>query len=195
MPHHIYHTEGIVLSGTNVGEANKFLTIFTKELGLISAHAQGIRKITSKLRYSLQDFSYVQVDLVKGRDLWRVTTAKEIPLISRIKNDQHALLILGNFSRFFKRLVNGEEENQELFATFLEVLSYIEENILTVLELKSIEIIFVLRALFLLGYMTSGEAMEKFLDDPLSSQLLALADAKKSELVAIINQSLRETQL
>ncbi len=75
--HHIYHTEGIILGSKNYGETGKYYSIFTRDLGMVYASAQGVRKISSKFRYVLQDFSYVKVDLVRGRDFWRVTSASE----------------------------------------------------------------------------------------------------------------------
>jgi DNA repair protein RecO (recombination protein O) len=60
--HHIYHTEGFILSSRNVGEANKILTIYTREIGFVKALAQGVRLVKSKLRFALHDFSYTNID-------------------------------------------------------------------------------------------------------------------------------------
>ena len=75
MLHHIYHTEGFVLSGQSVGEANKYFRIFTKDFGMVGAMAQGIRLLQSKLRYSLQDYSYSKISLVRGKQVWRIVGA------------------------------------------------------------------------------------------------------------------------
>ncbi|MCE9517782.1 recombination protein O N-terminal domain-containing protein, partial [Candidatus Nomurabacteria bacterium] len=72
--HHIYHTKSFVIGSYNRGEANKILVLYTREMGLVRAVAQGIRLNKSKLRFGLQDFSYASVDLVRGRDIWRVTS-------------------------------------------------------------------------------------------------------------------------
>ena len=50
MSHKIFHTEGIVLSSKDTKESDRYLAVFTKELGLVKATAQGIRKLESKLR-------------------------------------------------------------------------------------------------------------------------------------------------
>lgn len=71
--YNIYNTDGIILKSFNIGEADKFFLIFTRELGLIEAIAQGIRKIESKNRYGLQDFSVSNISLVRGREVWRIT--------------------------------------------------------------------------------------------------------------------------
>ena len=42
---------------------------------MIYASASGVRKMSSKLRFVLQDFAYIKVDLVRGKDFWRLTSA------------------------------------------------------------------------------------------------------------------------
>ena len=73
--HHIHHTEAFVLGSSPKGEDSKLLRLYTRELGLVYAHAQAVRKLSSKLRFTLQDFSRASVDLVRGKEIWRVTTA------------------------------------------------------------------------------------------------------------------------
>jgi hypothetical protein len=68
----IYETKGYVLSSIPSGEADRLLNVFTKELGLVRAKAQGIRYEKSKLRFSTQDFSEVNISLVRGKGYWRL---------------------------------------------------------------------------------------------------------------------------
>jgi len=75
--HHIYHTEGIILGNKNYGEAGKYYSVFTRDLGMIYASAQGVRKMSSKLRFILQDFSCIKMDFVRGKDFWRITSASK----------------------------------------------------------------------------------------------------------------------
>ena len=79
--HHIYHTEGIILGSRNIGEAGKYYYIFTRDLGMIYASASGVRKMSSKLRYVLQDFAYLKIDLVQGKDFWRVTNPSKTNIL------------------------------------------------------------------------------------------------------------------
>ena len=55
MAHHVYTTPAYLIESTPSGEANKSYLLFTKDLGMIRATAQGVRLLKSKLRYSLQD--------------------------------------------------------------------------------------------------------------------------------------------
>ncbi len=73
MSYHLYQTKGVVLDSRNIGEENELLFVFTKELGLVSVFAKSIKKAESKLRPSLQKFSWVWLSLIKGKTNIRVT--------------------------------------------------------------------------------------------------------------------------
>jgi DNA repair protein RecO len=76
--HPIIHTEAFVLKSIESGEANKRVWLFTKEHGLIVATVQGVRKSGAKLRSHILDYTYINADLVKGRDVWRLVSAQVI---------------------------------------------------------------------------------------------------------------------
>src|SRR3989344_2568587 len=115
----IYSTEGLILRSRDVGEASKVLSLFTKELGLIHARAQGVREGRSKLRYHLQDFSLASFDLVRGKNGWRVTGARDaenLALFPITEKENAALSILISISSLLTRLLHGEEKNIELYS-------------------------------------------------------------------------------
>src|SRR3990167_1239553 len=47
-------TEGVVLKRINIGEADRLVTIFTREEGKVVARARGVRKIPSRRAGSLE---------------------------------------------------------------------------------------------------------------------------------------------
>src|SRR5258706_4517383 len=120
--HHIYHTEGIILGSKHFGETGKYYSIFTRDLGMIYASAQGVRKMSSKLRFILQDFAYVKVDLVQGKDFWRVTSASKTNELEQITKKPETLKIFANVARLLKRLLAGVEPNEILFTDLLNGL-------------------------------------------------------------------------
>ena len=105
--HNIYTTEGFILKSVNFGEANKYFFIFTKDFGLIKATAQGVRLLKSKLRYSLEDFSFTQVSIVRGKEVWRITSAQKI-------SGLNYLLLISKIFSLLLRLLHGEEKNDRL---------------------------------------------------------------------------------
>src|SRR3989338_5144856 len=102
--HHIYHTEGIILGSKNFGEAGRHYSIFTRDLGMIHASAQGVRKMSSKLRFVLQDFSYLKIDFVKGKDFWRITSASKTNKLENLSKPA-IFEVFVNISKLLKRLL------------------------------------------------------------------------------------------
>ncbi|MEK9177832.1 MAG: recombination protein O N-terminal domain-containing protein, partial [Patescibacteria group bacterium] len=70
-------TPGFIIDSRPYGEAGRLMSIFTRELGLVRATAQGIRLEKSKLRYSSQLYSFGIFSFVCGKEFWRLTNARE----------------------------------------------------------------------------------------------------------------------
>ena len=73
-----YKTEGIVLKRTNIGEADKIITLFTKHSGKLRLVAKGVRKTKSRKAGSLEPFNQVQLQIAKGRNLDLITETQII---------------------------------------------------------------------------------------------------------------------
>lgn len=190
--HHIYHTEGIILGSRNFKEANKYFYILTLDLGLVYAEAEGIRKITSKLRFVLQDFSYVKIDLVKRKNIWRITSALKTNELDFLKNDFLKLKVLSNINKLLIRLLPEQEKNENLFIDFKEGLK-IFEKIGNKEDLKNIEIILVLKILHNLGYLNAEEIDS--VKSPIQNEFLLDISKNKTTILKQINKALRESHL
>ncbi|MEK9181948.1 MAG: DNA repair protein RecO [Patescibacteria group bacterium] len=192
--HHIYHTEGIVLGSRNFGEAGKYYYIFTRDLGLVTASAQGIRKMSSKLRFTLQDFTYLKVDLVAGRNIFRITNASKTNGLEQITKKPETLGIFANIARLLKRLLAGVEPNEALFSDLLRSLSVLE-NCRTQEDLRNLETIIVLRILNNLGYIGGNEILKNFIKSPFEEEIIFEASKNRREILYQINKALKETHL
>jgi DNA repair protein RecO len=190
--HHIYHTEGIILGSKNFKEASKYFYILTCDLGLVYAEAQGIRKISSKLRFVLQEFNYVKLDFVQRKNIWRITNAVKTNELEDLNKDFTKLKIVANIARLLLRLLPGIESNPKLFGEVLNGF-YLLEKTNTNEELKNIEIVLVLRILNNLGYI--GENFENLTRSPLENELLTSLAKNKLSIIREINKALRETGL
>jgi len=71
-------TQGIVLKAIDYGEKDKIITIFTAEMGRVSAILKGVRRITSRLKYASQPFCYADFKLAGRSELMTVCGASEI---------------------------------------------------------------------------------------------------------------------
>ena len=192
--HHIYHTEGLILGSNNFGEAGKYFSIFTRDLGMIYASAQGVRKMSSKLRFVLQDFSYIKVDLVQGRDFWRVTSASKTNKLEKISKNKETFEVFYNIGSLLKRLLAGVEPNESLFADLISGLSLLE-NIENENDLRNIEAIIVLRVLHNLGYIGGDDELQNLIKSPFEVDLIPEISKSRIEVLRQINKALKETHL
>ncbi|MFA5827684.1 MAG: DNA repair protein RecO, partial [Candidatus Paceibacterota bacterium] len=161
--HHIYHTHGFILSSKNTGEANKMLTIYTREMGLVRALAQGVRLHKSKLRFTLQDFSYVNVDLVQGKELWRVTSAKHISSFPLARSGAFSLVLMTRVSKLIERLCTGESPNENIFDDFIQALYLLDDENISSSSQEALELHLILRIMNSLGYIGDSAILSKYL--------------------------------
>ncbi len=193
--HHIYQTEGIVLGSRNIGESNRLFFLFTKDFGLVVAVAQGVRELKSKLRYSLQDFGYSKTDLVRGKEIWRVTNAENINGYHSLFHDREKIALVARIFSLLRRLLHGEERNRSLFEEVRRMLEFLRDEELTDEEMNNVEIVTNLKILHFLGYGSNKKILESFLRMPTSKDLLKeITPVKKAALLAV-NGALRESQL
>lgn len=195
MSHHIYHTRGLILGSTQTGESNRFYKIFTEELGLVGATAQSVREGKSKLRYVLQNFSWITVDLVRGREVWRITSAGEERIMPYIKNSDVCMKLFARACSLVSRLVHGEGQNKDLFNELASLTAFLESGAFNVDLESSFETLMALRILVHLGYQ-DGRPYEAFLNQGLwSNEILEAFEKIRLDTIPRINEALTETQL
>ena len=203
--HHIYHTEGLILGSKNSGECGKYYFIFTRDLGMIYATAQGVRKMSSKLRFVLQDFSYLKIDFVKGKDFWRITSASKTNKLEKLSRPE-TFKVFVNISKLLKRLLAGEDPNKDLFLDLINGLSVLEKvgtkeparnatHSVAGGELRNIEAIIVLRILNNLGYIGGNEILKDFIKSPFEEDLIFKVSESRAKILYQINKALKETHL
>lgn len=195
MHHHIYHTNGFILGSKNTGEANKILTVYTKELGLIRAITQGIRLHKSKLRFSLQDLSYAKIDFVRGRDVWRITSATSLNSFPLVRANRNSLLLITRVARLIERLCHGEETNEKIFNNLIQALYLLDNESISKESKEALELHLVLSILNSLGYIGESSMLSNYLESDFNyDQTEELLKSRKS-IIFHINKALNESQL
>jgi DNA repair protein RecO len=195
MSHQIFHTTAFVLGSRPSGEANKRMTLLTRELGLVHAMVQGIRHGKSKLRFALQDFSLASVDLVRGREVWRVTSGQPQESFSQLLLQKNIKPLFEKVIRLLGRLYQGEISNELLFDELVGFLRFVKDTPPLGGELPLLEVIIVTRILHHLGYSAPRENDYILLKGPFTPELFSHVRPIRARLVQEINQALQETQL
>ena len=124
----ITKTQGIVLKYTNLGEADKILTILTRNKGKIKAVAKGCRKPKSSLLASSELFAFSEFVLYKGANLYQISQADTRETFYNLRND----LLKLSYAVFFVEMADAvsEEElsSERLFLLLAKTLYYLAEG-------------------------------------------------------------------
>jgi DNA repair protein RecO (recombination protein O) len=126
---HSFRADAVVLRHGNWGEADRLLTLYTREQGKVRAIAKGVRKITSRKAGHLEPFTHVTLQLAKGRDLLIVTQAETVnaflPLHEDLLKTGSAAYIVELLDRFTYEEEGG---NPTIFKLLVETLDRIEKE-------------------------------------------------------------------
>ena len=123
-----FRASAVVLRHADWGEADRLLTLYTREQGMVRALAKGVRKMTSRKAGHLQPFTHVTVQLAKGRDLLIVTQADTVnaflSLHDNLEKTSYAAYVIELLLRF-----SYEEEagNPTVFKLLTETLDRLEK--------------------------------------------------------------------
>ncbi|MHB1288235.1 DNA repair protein RecO [Georgenia sp.] len=74
----LYRDEAVVLRGHKLGEADRIITLLTREHGQVRAVAKGVRRTSSKFGARLEPFGVIDVQLHRGRNLDTITQVETI---------------------------------------------------------------------------------------------------------------------
>ncbi|HKY74186.1 MAG TPA: DNA repair protein RecO [Patescibacteria group bacterium] len=123
-----FSTEAIILKRSNIGEADRIVTLFTKDFGKIACIAKGVRKMTSTKRSSLEPGMYSKIFCAKGHGMPILTQAQ---ILDDFQHTRSSLVTTRNLSQVLEILdtVTVEEEGQDgAFEQVLDILRALNED-------------------------------------------------------------------
>ncbi len=123
-PERSFRVDAVVLRHSDYGEADRLLTLYTRQLGKTRAIAKGARKIASRKAGHIEPFTHVRLQLARGRDMLIVTQADTVDGYLPLRED---LILTGQASyvmELLDRLTYEDEiENPTLFRLLTETLA------------------------------------------------------------------------
>jgi DNA repair protein RecO (recombination protein O) len=120
-----YKATGINLKSIPLGEADKILTILTREHGLIRAVAPGSRKPKAQLGGRSELFVVNELLLSKGRSLDRLSQAESIESYPRLSRDLAKLTVSQYWAEVVLYQTPDHEPNAALFDLFCQRLTHL----------------------------------------------------------------------
>ncbi|MDR5683082.1 MAG: DNA repair protein RecO [Armatimonadota bacterium] len=121
----VYKAEGVVLRRRNLGEADRVLTLLTREWGKISARARGVRRTASPLSGRLEPFTHGRFLLARGRALDVVAQVEVVEGFVPLRDDLERMAYASLAAELTDRLLAEHEPHPEVFGILLAAQSAI----------------------------------------------------------------------
>ncbi|MDX6231943.1 MAG: repair protein RecO, partial [Nocardioidaceae bacterium] len=153
----LYRDAGIVLRVHKLGEADRIITLLTRDRGIVRAAAKGIRKTTSRFGGRLEPFMHVDLQLAEGRSLDIITQVETINAFAKDLGGDYAAYTAGTaMLETAERLVqeDGEPAVPQLQLLVGALRALTEGRMTPSLILDSYQ----LRALSIAGYAPTFDA-------------------------------------
>lgn len=204
MGHEMHMMEGFVLDSSTYGESGRILKILTKDHGVMSVVATGVRELKSKMRGSMSILQIVNFEYVEGREVNRLTGIHEVEKFEQIFIGGDVIAkrrVISNVVNFVLRTVVGDTKNERLWESFVLGVRQLGEisrdprgsiaRAETPGGLGNFEIIWLIKILVALGYWEEGR-YDQFSDG--NFEYLKVEENRK-QIVEEINQSIKSTHL
>lgn len=119
-------TIGIIIKRRDFNEADRLLTVYTKEFGKIQIKAQGVRRITSRRSSHIEQLNYTELSLYKGRSLHTLTEAQMITTFPAIKENLAKTGLAYHICELIDGLCPENQEQSQLFFLLKKTLDKLE---------------------------------------------------------------------
>jgi len=146
---HSFGLEAVVLRHADYGEADRILTLFTRQRGKTRAIVKGVRRLTSRKAGHLEPLTYVRLQLAKGRDMPLVTQAETVDAFLPLRDDlvltSHASYVIELVDRF---TYDEGNDSTQIFQLLTETLARLSASAEPWMAIRFYE----MRLLDLLGF-------------------------------------------
>ncbi len=144
----VYKTEGVIIRHVSLGEADRLLTIYSRDFGKMRAVARGARRPKSKMAGHLELLTWSKLLIAKGNTLDVVSQGETIQSFLAIRNDLWLSACGMYIAELVDRFTAEMVANESIYGLLLDTLARLEteRNADTVLRY------FELRLLGDLGY-------------------------------------------
>ncbi len=144
----LYRTPAVILKRMDLGEADRIVTLFSRDVGKIRAVAKGVRRTTSRSAGHLEPFTLSDVMFAVGRDLDVISQADTLESFRTVRED----LVLTTHAYYLAEMVDmlteDRLENRAVFEALVDGL----RDLAGTPDSRLVLIIFHVRLLEALGY-------------------------------------------
>lgn len=124
----LYTAEGIVLRTRNLGEADRIITLYTRERGKVEGVARGSRRSRSRLIGGTQLFTHGRYMLFSGRSLDTLSQAEIRQSFAGLREDLVKMAYASYMAELMDTLVEPGEPSEDLFCLLRDALANLERG-------------------------------------------------------------------
>jgi len=143
-----YRTEAIVLRRTDFMEADRLLTLYSREFGKVRAIAKGARKPQSRKTGHVELFMRTRFLIARGRNLDIITQAEMVEAYPELREDLVRTTYASYAGELLDRFTVEEDKNLQLYDLLADALRWFATTDRLLLAARFYE----LRLLNLTGY-------------------------------------------
>ena len=125
---HLYRTEAIVLKRSDMGEADRLLTVYTPGPGKLRLLAKGVRKIASRKAGHVELFLHAEFQVAQGHTWDIVTQAETLHAFRALREDLWRTGYASYCAELLDRFAEEEGENRPLFDLALATLERLDRE-------------------------------------------------------------------
>lgn len=142
-------TDGLVVRQVNYKDNDQILTVLTKEHGLMTLKARGVRSRSSRLKGACQLLAYSEFTIFENRGFHTIDEANAIQMFPELRTDIELLSLASYFAQVAEVLSQEDMPNPELLSLTLNAFYALCRRLCTPELVKAA---FELRAACLGGY-------------------------------------------
>jgi DNA repair protein RecO (recombination protein O) len=124
-----FRTEGIIIKRRNFGEADRIITVFTRDHGKLHIKASGVRKITSRRSGQIELLNHAILGLYKGNGFPILTEAKMVEEYSPIKSDLDKIGLAYHLCELVDGLCPENQELREVYVLLKDTLGRLASSV------------------------------------------------------------------
>ena len=159
----VYKSKGIVLRSIRYGEADRILDLYTRDAGLVSAIAKGVRRTKSRFGGRLEPLSCVDFVAYQGRTLDTLTQAELLRSFRGVREDLARFDAAARMVGSVRALSGGDEADRRVFNLLYNGLDALEEHDS---GFEAVEAAFGLKLSILAGYAPQLDLCSNCAADP-----------------------------
>ncbi len=147
-----FKTEGIIIRRNNFKDADRILTVMTRDHGKIAVRASGIRRIPSRRSPHVELLNHSVLSLYHGNNFPILTEAQTIDSFSYLKEDLEKIGMAYHLCELVDGLCPENQENRAVFELLRKTFGRLasEEKVGEMIHEFEIEL------LSMLGYLPAG---------------------------------------